>query len=227
MEQLQAGASFYSKQIAVQPHDLAAQRTVSIEKYIQEAMEFADHLLKPAGLRESESVVLKKFSEILSETIRAHPRCLSHFDYGTQNITVAKNGSIHLVDFQDACVVSRARDPYSLLNDRDIDQHLGESLQERLLQRFMSGYGWTTPERDSFVREYQEYGTHWDMRVSGRFALLQSQVGKERYGQWIPGTLRRLGRRLPKLVAQFPGLDDVIEISQRLLPEFREGVRSV
>lgn len=205
--------------------ELIYERVPDIDTYRREASECGQHLLAPRGMRSSEMEVLEALQDAVSESIMAHPFVPCHFDYMAHNIYVLPDGELCLIDFQDASAVSPVRDIVSLLNDRDIDSCLGQSRQRRLLTYFKTevidkaGYSSTL-----FNDWYNHYLLHWDLRVSGRFALLSEQRGIERYAKWIPGTLRRLGRTLLRVERDFPGVADLLSILPQYAPEVGEGI---
>ncbi len=201
---------------------LPFQRSLSFETYFANAMEFCEHLASPRGLRSPEREVLQKLFEGLCETVRDHPKALCHFDYGAHNLALAPDGMLYLLDFQDCCYESYARDLASLLNDRDMDSLLGEEVQRLGYGAFLKGKGWQEngKEAESFHLHYLQYLLHWDFRVSGRFALLAEKKSRTQYAAWIPGTVRRLHRGLLALEKEFPEVPDAISIVERVCQEF-------
>ncbi len=199
---------------------VAFQRWVEFDQCRREVGEFLEYYAKPRGLRPSEIELLQKVNDAICECIMAHPRTLSHFDYMPHNLFVAPDGRIRVLDFQDMSMNSPVRDIVSLINDRDTDTALGKSRHATLLAYFMEKLA----VDEMFPQRYDEYLLHWDFRVSGRFVLLAEQRGVERYRQWIPGTLRRLGRTLIRAHRHMHRLDDALEVLIRLSPEIKEGV---
>jgi aminoglycoside/choline kinase family phosphotransferase len=159
--------------------------------------------------------------DVVCERVEHHPLQPSHFDFMASNIHVLPDGELCLIDFQDMCLDSPARDIVSLLNDRDSDSALGRERQRRLLSFFMTEIN----SYPSFPQLYDEYLLLWDFRVSGRFALLAEKRGVERYKMWIPGTLRRLGRTLVRAKQTIPYAEDALAVLARFSPEVEQGRR--
>ncbi|MBN8548364.1 MAG: phosphotransferase [Deltaproteobacteria bacterium] len=201
------------------PKCIAFQRWVEFEQYRREIAEFAEYYAKPKGIKPAALKLLENAYDAICESICSHPRKLSHFDYMSHNLFVTPEGGIRVLDFQDMCLVSPVRDIVSLINDRDTDSALGKSRHARLLEYFMKELAVDA----AFPQRYNEYMLHWDFRVSGRFVLLAEQRGIARYGKWIPGTLRRLGRTLVRAHRDIHGLSDVLDMLVKLSPEIREG----
>jgi aminoglycoside/choline kinase family phosphotransferase len=212
--------------IPFDPECIAFQRSIGFEQYRREINEIEMYILKARGIRSPETLQLGGVFDAVCETLCSHPKVLSHVDYMGHNILITKEAALTLIDFQDASTISPVRDIVSLINDRGMDEHLGESLHRELLSYFIEEISGTEPGAyESFCEQYTDYLFHWDCRVSGRFSKLCYQDGVERYGQWIEGTLRRLGRTVSRMENRFPGMDDLIEIFANYLPEFKEGMQ--
>ncbi len=200
---------------------VACRRWLEFENLRNEAQEFIDFVAIPGGANKAALEVLRGQLDALCETIRSFPKLVSHFDFHGHNILVRDDGKLTLIDFQDACLASPARDIVSLLNDRGMDETLGYSRHSRLLKRAFEGLGATSQE---FTKYYNFTLLHWDLRVSGRFRKLGIEKKTDRYVQWIPGTLRRLGRTVLRAHPEIHGMEDLLQVLEKLCPEAREGI---
>lgn len=206
------------------PEDAAGiiyERFVTREKRIVQAREFLDHFLLPKGLCLKGRELIEAFLAEVCERVEGHPHAVSHFDYMSANIHVLPDNSLCLIDFQDMCIDSPARDIVSLLNDRGIDVALGRERQAELLAFYMRNVS----TFDSFPAMYLEYLLHWDLRVTGRFTYLSEVRGLTRYNRWIAGTLRRLGRTLVTIRDEMPSAAGFLELLSEEVPEIAEGAR--
>ncbi len=211
------------KQLQSLPHDRnsrAFQRGLTFERYRSDAQEFLDYYAIPRNLKPSEQGALKKIFDGLCETIMSFPQALSHFDFTAHNLFVSAEGDIRVLDFQDAQLASPARDIVSLINDRGMDETVGASLHSRLLSRYQEIMA-TGPE---FAEQYDLTLLHWDFRVTGRFHKLTETLKTDKYMQWVPGTLRRLGRTLKRSYRRIHGMESALEILERFSAEVREGM---
>lgn len=199
---------------------VAFQRYLAFENYRREISEFLDYYLDGKGLKPSAKEVLNKVFDAICEIIASFPRVLSHFDFNAWNLFVGPGGEIRILDYQDACLVTPARDIVSLINDRGMDELLGQSLHRRLLNHYME----VIKPVEDFQHIYNLTLLHWDFRVAGRFVKLCRNANTDRYLQWLPGTVRRLGRTLVRSYKTVHHLDDVMEILMELIPEVHEGV---
>jgi hypothetical protein len=118
------------------------------------------------------------------------------------------------------CLDSPARDVVSLLNDRDSDSALGKLRHTELLKSYLSALN----GQPNFSQLYNEYLLLWDLRVSGRFALLAEKRGIANYSKWIPGTLRRLGRTLYRVRDTIPYAAETLKELSAFSLEIKHGV---
>lgn len=198
---------------------VAFRRHLGLDNYRREISEFIEFYAGPRGLRSSERRVLEASFDAICETIISFPKILVHFDFNAWNLFVSPDGGLRVLDYQDACLASPARDIVSLINDRGMDEMLGKSLHTQILQYY---YQAAAPS-ELFSYWYDMTLLHWDFRVAGRFLKLCKTRNTERYQQWVPGTVRRLGRTLVRSYRGIHGLEDVLEILRVLSPEIREG----
>lgn len=220
--------SLFAKALAIQkaladlPHDkqvVIFQRRTTPQQRATQIREFLDHYARPRGLSQHDSGVVERLMDEVCARVESHPKQVSHFDYMASNIHILSGGELCLIDFQDMCLDSPARDVVSLLNDRDADSTLGRARQQELLALFMRDINRHT----NFPSLYDEYLLLWDFRVAGRFALLSEQRGIARYGAWLPGTVRRLGRTLSRVRASIPHADEALRALQAFSPLIKEG----
>lgn len=201
--------------------NIAFKRAPSFEQLRSEVDEFLLYYLGRYEVKSSEKEVLKSFFDAVCESVDSHPKKLSHFDYTSFNLFYQPiENQVRVIDFQDACLTSDLRDLVSLINDRDMDAILTPDLQRILVKYFME----KMENKSGFVNRYYEMAMHWDLRVSGRFSQLVDFKHMEKYEEWIPGTLRRLGRTLVLVESRFPQTPDVLDIISKYSKEFREGI---
>lgn len=217
-----AKALVIQRALAALPHDkqiVIFQRRTTPQQRATQIREFLDHYARPHGLSQQASSVVERLMDEVCARVETHPQQVSHFDYMASNIHILPNGELCLIDFQDMCLDSPARDVVSLLNDRDADSMLGRERQGDLLALFMRDIN----RYPNFPSLFDEYLLLWDFRVAGRFALLSEQRGIARYGAWLPGTVRRLGRTLTRVRATIPHADEALQALQAFSPLIKEG----
>jgi aminoglycoside/choline kinase family phosphotransferase len=211
------------RQIANLPHDqrhVIFQRSTTAEQRALQINEFLEHYATPRGISERASSILKELMREVCLRVERHPKVVSHFDYMASNIHVLPTGELCVLDFQDMCLDSPARDVVSLLNDRDSDSALGKLRHTELLKSYLSALN----GQPNFSQLYNEYLLLWDLRVSGRFALLAEKRGIANYSKWIPGTLRRLGRTLYRVRDTIPYAAETLKELSAFSLEIKHGV---
>jgi aminoglycoside/choline kinase family phosphotransferase len=224
LEALYTKALYFERSFAKLPKDedvVVYQRQTSREQRATQIREFLEHYARPLGLGDNDATIVEALMAEVCERVARHPLQPSHFDFMASNIHILSNGELCLIDFQDMCLESPARDVVSLLNDRDSDSALGKERQRRLLSFFMQEIN----SHPNFPQMYDEYLLLWDFRVSGRFALLAEKQGIVRYKAWIPGTLRRLGRTLVRTKKVIPHAEEALAALSRFSSEIEQGRR--
>ncbi|MCB0328631.1 MAG: phosphotransferase [Bdellovibrionales bacterium] len=189
----------------------------SIDQLLKGPKEFTEYFLAKRSPSKRELTIFDEFTEQLSEEVLSHPKYVSHYDFISHNVHVLADSQLGVIDFQDACLESPARDIHAILCDRGMDLLLGESLHRELMNQAFQDYSGGGDIRQM----YSEYAVHWDMRVAGRFTKLANE-GRERYAQWIPGTAARVLRGLERIHRKFERAGDLIEIIRKYEPEVSE-----
>lgn len=168
--------------------------------YLNEMKECSDFFF-PDFAEEEEIVEAVKCFKSLAREIATFPKVLVHRDYHSWNLMRDQQGSLRVIDFQDALLGTRPYDLVALVHERDIDQVLGERLVKDLEDAFFKGFS------DPGVREYEypRVMLQRDMKVVGRFAKVVKTRGLTAYGRWIPGTTRRILNTLENLSSENSG----------------------
>jgi N-acetylmuramate 1-kinase len=198
------------------------QRRTTPEQRRLQIREFLDHYATPRGFSAEGTVSVERLMSEVCARVELHPVVVSHYDFMPANLHVLPSGEVGVIDFQDMCLDSPARDVVSLLNDRGTDELLGAARHARLLQYYFEKIN----ELPDFAELYQDYLLLWDFRVSGRFALLSEKRGIARYAEWIPETLRRLGRTLKSNTSRFSFAEEALTHLCWFSSEIREGAQS-
>ncbi len=172
----------------------AFQRSFSAKAYYNEMREFLDFLLSKKNPKEKEVAAIEHSMKALAEHLQSLPKVLTHRDFHGWNLLIDARDRLRVIDFQDALMAPRTYDLVGLLNDRDMDSLLGRERYTALVHAFREMCG----AQAEFFHEYDRVLLQRDLKVSGRFAKL-TEKGLPRYQEWIPGTLRRIGRTLSRL----------------------------
>ncbi len=174
---------------APDPDCLAFGRRFDVAGIRAELAEFAEFgVPRMAGRAPSPAArkVLDGMLDALASEVAALPARFSHRDYHGDNLILRADGSLGIIDFQDAFLAPGLYDLASLLTDRDAPQVLGWAGVEDLLARFGAD-----------PAEFWTVALQRQMKVAGRFASL-ARRGKPGYLGYLPATWSVVARALEK-----------------------------
>ncbi|HZN54315.1 MAG TPA: phosphotransferase [Candidatus Polarisedimenticolaceae bacterium] len=130
----------------------------------------------------------------LARDAAAHPRVLCHRDYHSRNIMVRSDGSLAMVDIQDARWGPDTYDLASLLRDAYVD------LDEREADDLFGLY-WTLlpgrPDRRAMRFRFELTSAQRMIKALGTFGYQVAGLGRSRYREALDRTAERLTRILP------------------------------
>jgi len=138
--------------------------------------------------------------DALAARVAAHPRRVCHRDYHLDNLFPRPDGTVVVLDVQDARVGPDTYDIASLLGERDMPRLLSEPARRRLA----AAWARRTRAAPGWERRLLETTVQRRLKVAGTFARLVA-CGREGYRRWLDDTLRALAATLPGLAAP-PGL---------------------
>jgi aminoglycoside/choline kinase family phosphotransferase len=132
--------------------------------------------------------------EELAIEVASHPRVMCHRDYHSRNLMVRGDGSLAMVDIQDARWGPDTYDVASLLRDAYVD--LDDRWVEELLARYIEAMP-GRPDAETVHRRFHLAATQRMIKALGTFGYQITRLGRTRYSDAIPRTLQRLDRVLP------------------------------
>lgn len=163
----------------------------------------------------AEQLLWQQLTDLLVANALAQPQRGVHRDYHARNLMVLSDGSIGVIDFQDAVVgpitydaVSLLRDCYVAWPDALVDELL-EGFRQQLLASGVAEAG----DAARFRRWFDLMGMQRHLKASGIFARLLHRDGKAGYIADIPrtvGYIIAVGRRYPELTAVIDWLEQRI-----------------
>ncbi len=163
-----------------------------------EMEQFLDHGLALAA-PQAESAALGPELNDLAARLGRLPRVFSHRDYHGQNLFV-QNGSLRVLDFQDALMAPAAQDLAVLLTTRDTGKLVGPALEAELLDYYLEQVerrGAQTLARGEFLESYRLCVLQHALKAIGRFAWLE-RTGKAGYVGYLPDCLAQAARMLAR-----------------------------
>ncbi len=135
----------------------------------------------------------------LVDAALAQPRVLVHRDYMLRNLMPLDDGSVAVLDFQDAVRGPIAYDPVSLFKDAFISWPQ-ERIDEWLARyhRRAAAAGLPVPPLERFQRDADWIGVQRHLKVIGIFARLHHRDAKPKYLADVPRFFGYLGGVLPR-----------------------------
>jgi aminoglycoside/choline kinase family phosphotransferase len=165
------------------------------ERFLFEMRFFLEHYVGSFLARAQSSNHLRDEVESLALIAASHPRVLCHRDYHSRNIMVRGDGSLAMVDIQDARWGPDTYDLASLLCDAYVD--LGEGEAAELFELYVSALPGAT-DREALRARFEIVAAQRMIKALGTFGYQIAVLGRERYRSAIPRTIERLSRRLPR-----------------------------
>jgi aminoglycoside/choline kinase family phosphotransferase len=172
-----------------------------VEKLTWELEFFAKHFIE--GYRGSpfepaeRQALSAEWASIVNE-LASEPRVLCHRDYHSRNLMLS-DGSLHIIDFQDARMgpdtydlVSLLRDSYVDITDRDLDELIAYFLALKTTD------GGAAAAEEEFRRRFDLMALQRNLKALGTFGYQTITRRNTVYIQYIPRTLRYARTNLGK-----------------------------
>jgi N-acetylmuramate 1-kinase len=160
---------------------------------------------------------LAEVFEQLVEATQAQPSCCVHRDFHSRNLLLTADGTVGVVDFQDALVGPVTYDLASLL--RDCYYTFPESEVARWRDRYLA----LTPlpvNRATFARDFDLTALQRQLKAVGIFARLHLRDGRDSHLRHIVPVLERirdLAASYPQLAALAKHVAAVLPVTRRRL----------
>ena len=148
----------------------------------------------------------------LADRAAATPRVMCHRDYHCRNIMVLPDGTLAMVDIQDARWGPDTYDLASLLRDAYMD--LDEELVVGLVERYRSALP-DPPEPTAFRSRFDVVAAERMIKALGTFGYQIHVRGQARYRDAIPRTVKRLRHFLPEMEGG-PALLELLDQAEAL-----------
>src|SRR5262249_19503013 len=133
----------------------------------------------------------------IATELASEPRVLCHRDYHSRNLML-RDGSLHIIDFQDARMgpdtydlVSLLRDSYVDITDRELDDLIAYFLALKTTDG-------ASPDSDEFRRRFDLMAVQRNLKALGTFGYQTITRRNPVYIQYMPRTLRYVRINLEK-----------------------------
>lgn len=170
--------------------------TFDVEKLTWELNFFVRHFLEAyrgAALGDDDRSKLNEEWAAITHELAAEPRVLCHRDYHSRNLML-HNGSLYIIDFQDARMGPDTYDLASLLRDSYVD--ISDRDLEELIAYFLALKGLTGAAE--FRRRFDLMSLQRNLKALGTFGYQTTTRRNPVYIQYIPRTLNYARMTLKK-----------------------------
>jgi aminoglycoside/choline kinase family phosphotransferase len=167
-----------------------------VEKLTWELNFFVRHFLEAyrgAALCDAERTALDEEWLPITRELASEARVLCHRDYHSRNLML-HDGSLHIIDFQDARMGPDTYDLASLLRDSYVD--IAERELDELIAYFLALKGLTDPA--AFRRRFDLMALQRNLKALGTFGYQTTTRRNPVYIQYIPRTLNYARMTLEK-----------------------------
>jgi N-acetylmuramate 1-kinase len=167
-----------------------------VEKLTWELEFFVKYFIlgyRGVALKDSERSALQEEWTAIVEELAAEPRVLCHRDYHSRNLMLS-DGSLYIIDFQDARLGPDTYDLASLLRDSYVD--ITDWELDDLIGYFLSLKGDTHVQQ--FRRRFDLMALQRNLKALGTFGYQTITRGNPVYIQYMPRTLRYARSNLEK-----------------------------
>lgn len=156
-----------------------------------------NYLLAYKGATPSDSerdAMRQEWASIVGE-LAAEPRVLCHRDYHSRNLML-HDGSLYIIDFQDARMGPDTYDLVSLLRDSYVD--LSPQQVDGLIAYFLAHKRGAPPAEDEFRRRFDLMALQRNLKALGTFGYMTTSRNNTVYIQYIPRTVAYVKANLAK-----------------------------
>ncbi|MGE0864831.1 MAG: aminoglycoside phosphotransferase family protein [Vicinamibacterales bacterium] len=161
---------------------------------------------KGASPSEAQREALRGEWSAIVEELAGEPRVLCHRDYHSRNLMLHE-GSLYIIDFQDARMGPDTYDLVSLLRDSYVD--LTAAQVDELIAFFLALKGRRQDEAE-FRRRFDLMALQRNLKALGTFGYMTTSRNNTVYIQYIPRTLSHVKANLAKY-PRFTRLRDLLD----------------
>ena len=185
-----------------------------VEKLTWELQFFEKHFLEAyrgATISAIERQALAQEYAAIVEELASEPRVLCHRDYHSRNLML-HNGTLYIIDFQDARMgpdtydlASLLRDSYMDFDEKEVDEHIAFFLALR---------GQRADAMPEFRRRFDLMALQRNLKALGTFGFQTTSRGNPVYIQYMPRTIsyvRANLERYPRFARLHQLLGDYLE----------------
>lgn len=181
----------------------------------------ADHLKMP--MNHLQSIEWQKVNELLTRSALSQPKTYVHRDYHSRNLMVQPEGSIGVLDFQDAVAGPLNYDAVSLIRDCYVAWPVEQVAEwQRFYFLELKSHGLVVDaDWHEFQKSMDLMGVQRHLKAAGIFCRLFHRDGKDGYLDDVPQTLQYI----VQIASQYNDLSSLAKmVETQVIPNWsREG----
>ncbi|MCC7541807.1 MAG: phosphotransferase [Deltaproteobacteria bacterium] len=151
--------------------------------------------------------------DALADRLAAAPTQVAHRDYQSRNLMVRADGSLVVIDFQDALVGPMPYDLVALLCDSYVELDL--DLQRHLIARYVAVRQPAALDLAAFEELFWLQALQRKLKDAGRFVYIDRVRRNPSFLQWFPRSIGYVARALEQVAHTEPALHALLP---RLVP---------
>jgi aminoglycoside/choline kinase family phosphotransferase len=148
-------------------------------------------------MSKTDAAVFEDVTRMVTSKIITAKKIFTHRDFQSKNLIADKNGSLSMIDFQDALMGPRVYDLVALLRDSYVV--LTPALVEELLSYYCKKTGLGPAETGNVTAEFDLVTLQRKMKDSGRFVYIDRVKKNPSFLQYIPATLEYVRNAFERL----------------------------
>jgi N-acetylmuramate 1-kinase len=152
--------------------------------------------------------------DALTAAIVALPKGLVHRDYQSRNLMWPGDGTLAIIDFQDAFIGPYAYDLVALLCDSYVA--VDPPLQAAMLEQYAQARGYDTAQHEQLLRAFALIAVQRKLKDAGRFIFIDRVRKNPSFVGYYPASLDYVSRALKGL----PELTALRDCLMRVVPGF-------
>jgi hypothetical protein len=196
---------------------VAFRRSFDERLYNWEFDHFLEYGIEARGgrMKEGDQRLFVAETRKISKSLAALPQVFTHRDYQSRNLMVLE-GTLHLIDFQDALLGPRQYDLVALF--RDSYQDFEWDFVNRMIDHYLTllGEDDSSDERDRFKKMFDWQTVQRKLKDAGRFVFIDRVKKNNKFLPNIPTSLRYAQEALGRQ----PELELLDELLKKYVPEF-------
>jgi N-acetylmuramate 1-kinase len=201
---------------------VAFSRAFDGDLYRWELGHFVEWALEARGveLSRAERAVVDRHFEAIVRRLETEPRGFTHRDYQSRNLMVMPDGSLAVIDFQDALLGPREYDLVALLRDSYV--RLDQAFIDGMIRRYIAevaALGGPGLDFDRCREVFDLLTVQRKLKDAGRFVFIDRVKGNPSFLPFVPAALSKVREAF----ARRPDLAELQEVLAPHVPELGEA----